>query len=54
MKIITTAPIKHDGEDIEVGASLDLPERQAHALIEACAAELPAKKVKAEKDDEAK
>lgn len=50
MKIITTAPVKHDGEDIEVGTPLDLPDRQAQALIDANSAERPAAKAKADKD----
>jgi len=54
MKIITTAPVKHDGEDIEVGTSLDIKDRQAQDLIDAGAAELPTKKGKGDKEEEGK
>lgn len=46
MKIITTGPVKHDGEDVEIGATLDLPARQAKSLIDSGAAKWPEKKAK--------
>ena len=49
MKITTTGPVKHDGKDVEIGTTLDLPPRQARDLIDAFAAE-PFSKAKAEKD----
>lgn len=52
MKIVTTSPVKHDGEDIDVGTTLDIPDRQANALIEAGAAEIPTKKAKADKEED--
>lgn len=54
MKIITTAPVKHDGDDIEIGTTLDIKDRQAQDLIDADSAELPAKKGKVDKDEESK
>jgi hypothetical protein len=46
MKVITTGPVKHDGEDIEIGTTLDLSVRQAESLIDSGAAKLPEKKPK--------
>lgn len=38
MKILTLEPVRHDGEDIEIGTELELTKAQAVALIEAGAA----------------
>lgn len=51
MKIVTTGPVRHDGEDLEIGTTLDLPHQQARSLIEVGSAEPYSKKVKVEKDD---
>lgn len=50
MKIITTGPVRHDGKDVEIGATLDLSEQQGRDLIETGYAELHSKKAKVEKD----
>jgi len=50
MKIIITQPVRHDGKDVPVGETLDLPNDQANALIDVGAAEpATAKKAAAEK-----
>lgn len=38
MKVVITSPVNHDGKDLEVGETPDLPKAQAEALIAAGAA----------------
>ena len=52
MKIIITDVVRHDGEDVEPGTAIDMPDHQAQALIDAHAAEPYGKKSKVEKDDQ--
>lgn len=52
MKIITISPVKRDGKDIEIGTALDLPPREANALIDAQAAKLLDKKAKLDEGGE--
>ena len=51
MKVKTTSPVRHDGEDIEVGTVLDIDTPQAQELINAGVAEVPAKSEKSNKGE---
>lgn len=50
MKVKTTSPVRHDGEDVDVGKTIDIDPKQAKELIDAGVAEIPAKSDKADKD----
>lgn len=52
MKITTIGPVNHDGEDIEIGTTLNLPARQARDLINAQAAEPAGKSAQQEEGGE--
>lgn len=52
MKITTIGPVDHDGEAIEIGTTLNLPARQAQALIIAQAAEPAGKQAAPEEGGE--
>ncbi|MFS2004613.1 hypothetical protein ACEN9F_13405 [Duganella sp. CT11-25] len=50
MKILITSPVNHDGESLEIGATPNVSDRQARALIAAGSAEPYSGKEKADKD----
>lgn len=52
MKIIITGVVRHDGADLEIGAPVELPDRQAQDLIDVGAAEPVTKKSKVDKDEQ--
>lgn len=46
MKIIITSPVQRDGKDLEIGEPIDIPKKDAQALIDVGAAELAGPKSK--------
>ena len=52
MKITILSPVKHDGKDIAIGSSVDIPDEQAVILIESGAAEEASAAKKQKKDGE--
>lgn len=52
MKVVITSPVEHDGKHLEEGDSLDLPDVQAAALVDAGSAVASGRRSKASKTDE--
>jgi hypothetical protein len=40
MKVKTIGPVQHDGKDVDLGTTLNLPAKAAQQLVDAGAAEL--------------
>lgn len=53
MKVLITSTVEHDGERLPLDKVVDLPDEVAQALIDAQAAELPAKRKAADDGEKA-
>lgn len=51
MKIVITSPVAHDGDILQAGDTVDVPEKVADALIQSGAATMPAPSTKPDRKD---